>query len=227
MKRSRPENQHSGEGDLTGAQWWRFANVGGRLRRALSNARYANVTATLALMIALGGTGYAAVSITGRDIRNGTIRGADIANGTITSSKIRNRSIRGSDIAAGTISSTNVRDASLEGRDFKAGQLPGAVTGPAGPPGANAMASVIVREARSPDLIAAGDPATVAVACAAGEKAVTGGATSPSNIFDVRTSTPTGTGAAGGTIPTGWRVEAVNTAGAPNTLQAFAICAGP
>jgi hypothetical protein len=201
--------------------------VGGRLRAGFGNARYANVTATLALMIALGGTGYAAVSITGRDIRNGTIRGADIANGTITSSKIRNRAIKGSDIAVNTISSKNVRDASLEGRDFKAGQLAGGVAGPPGPPGANAMASVIVREGRTPGLIAAGATATVAVGCAAGEKAVAGGATSPSDIFDVVTSMPTGAVTAAGTIPTGWRVEAINKASAPNTLLAFAICAGP
>jgi len=39
---------------------------------------YANVTSTLALMLALGGTSYAAVLITGRDVKNGSLTGADV-----------------------------------------------------------------------------------------------------------------------------------------------------
>ena len=196
------------------------------LRRIFNNGRYANVTATLALLIALSGTTYAAVKVTGRDIRNGTIRGVDIANGTITSSKLRDRAIKGIDLASNTITSAKVRDESLLIRDFKAGQVPAGTTGPQGAPGINAATSLLVREALSPGLIAAGDAATVTVACAAGEKAVSGGATSPSTVFDVRSSRPVGAAGAGD-IPTGWRVEAVNVAGAPNTLQVFAICAGP
>ena len=228
MNRTRPEAQDSSGQDLSAAtSIERTSRPGTGLRASFGSARYANVTATLALMVALSGTAYAAVSVTGKDIRNGTIRGADIANGTITSSKIRNRTIRSSDVAASAISSRNVRDASLEARDFKAGQLPAGIAGPPGPPGTNATASVIVREAQSPAPIAAGDTTAVTALCAAGEKAVAGGAASPSNIFDVRTSAPVGTAVAGGTTPTGWRVEAANVAGAPNTLLVFAICAGP
>jgi len=196
------------------------------LRRIFDNARYANVTATLALLVAMSGTTYAAVAVTGRDIRNGTIRGVDIAKGTITSSKLRDRTIKGIDVANNTITSAKIRDASLMIRDFKAGQVPVGPAGPQGVPGINAASSVLVREALSPGLVAAGDTAAVSVACAAGEKAVSGGTTSPSTVFDVRSSRPVGAAGAG-EIPVGWRVEAVNIAGAPNTLQVFAICAGP
>ena len=196
------------------------------LRTIFNNGRYANITATLALLVALSGSAYAAVAVTGRDIRNGTIRGVDMAKGTITSSKLRDRTVRGIDVANNTITSGKIRDASLLIRDFKAGQLPAGPTGPPGVPGINAASSVLIRGAQSPGLIAAGDTATVAVACAGGEKAIAGGVTSPSNTFDVRSSTPVGAAGAG-EIPVGWRVEAVNIAGAPNTLQVFAICAGP
>ncbi len=37
---------------------------------------YANVTATLALFLALGGTSYAAISITGSNVQNGTLTGS-------------------------------------------------------------------------------------------------------------------------------------------------------
>jgi hypothetical protein len=71
------------------------------MRRQLS---YANVMATVAVFIALGGTSYAAIKITGQNVRNGSLTGADV----------KNRSLTG----------TDVRDDSLMAADFKAGQLP-------------------------------------------------------------------------------------------------------
>lgn len=44
---------------------------------------YANVVASLALVVALGGTSYAAAKITGKQIKNNTITSADIKNGSI------------------------------------------------------------------------------------------------------------------------------------------------
>ncbi|HYO96375.1 MAG TPA: hypothetical protein VER33_17780, partial [Polyangiaceae bacterium] len=76
---------------------------------------YANVMATTAVFIALGGTSYAALTITGKNVKNGSLSGADI----------RNSSITGSDVANG----------SLVTRDFKPGVLPAGPQGPPGPPG--------------------------------------------------------------------------------------------
>src|SRR4051812_41266601 len=58
---------------------------------------YANTTATLALFIALGGSSYAAIAITGRDVRDHSLTGRDIAAGSVGSTEIRNGSIRGTD----------------------------------------------------------------------------------------------------------------------------------
>jgi hypothetical protein len=66
---------------------------------------YANVTATLALFIALGGSSYAAVKITGKNV----------ADGSLTTRDVKNRS--------------------LLKRDFKAGQLPAGAPGAQGPKG--------------------------------------------------------------------------------------------
>ena len=83
------------------------------LRRRLT---YANVMATVAVFVALGGTSYAALSITGRDVRNGSLTGADVRDGSVTGADVKNRSLACS--------------------DFKAGQLPAGAAGPAGPKGA-------------------------------------------------------------------------------------------
>jgi hypothetical protein len=46
---------------------------------------YANVMSTLALFIALGGTSYAAVTITGANIRDGSVTSLDIRDGSLRS----------------------------------------------------------------------------------------------------------------------------------------------
>ncbi|MDP1848672.1 MAG: collagen-like protein [Solirubrobacteraceae bacterium] len=82
------------------------------LRHRLS---YANVVASLALFVALGGTGYAAVTITGKNVKDGTLTGKDIKNSSVASADIKN--------------------GSLLTQDFKAGQLPAGAPGAPGQPG--------------------------------------------------------------------------------------------
>jgi hypothetical protein len=66
----------------------------------------ANVMATIAVFIALGGSSYAAIKVTGKNVKNGTLTGVDVKNG------------------------------SLLAKDFGAGQLPAGAQGPKGDPGA-------------------------------------------------------------------------------------------
>ena len=86
---------------------------------------YANVVASLALFVALGGSSYAAVSITGKEVRDGSLTGRDMRDGSLT----------GRDIRTGSLTSRVVRDHSLLARDFAAGQLPRGPRGNPGPPG--------------------------------------------------------------------------------------------
>ena len=50
---------------------------------------YSNVTATLALFIALGGSSYAAVKITGRDVANRSLTGKDIKKRSVPLNRLR------------------------------------------------------------------------------------------------------------------------------------------
>jgi hypothetical protein len=86
------------------------------IRKICSRLSYANVVATLALFVALGGSSYAALTITSRDVKNNSLTGADVKNSSLTGSDIKEQSLRPS--------------------DFRAGDLPPGPAGPAGPPGA-------------------------------------------------------------------------------------------
>jgi hypothetical protein len=67
------------------------------LKRLMNRMTYANVTATLALFIALGGTSYAALKLP----RN-SVGSAQIRTGGVGSSEIHDRSIRLQDISRAT-----------------------------------------------------------------------------------------------------------------------------
>lgn len=69
----------------------------------------------VALVVAMGGTSYAAMTISSQDVENGTL----------TTKDVKDDSLRGVD----------VRDGSLRAKDFRAGQLPAGEQGPAGPQG--------------------------------------------------------------------------------------------
>jgi hypothetical protein len=58
----------------------------GPLRRKLN---YANVMATLAVFIALGGTSYAALQLTGRDIRDGSLTARDVRLDSLGGGRIK------------------------------------------------------------------------------------------------------------------------------------------
>ena len=87
---------------------------------------YANVMATVAVFIALGGSSYAAIKVTGKNVQDGSLTGADIKNSTLGGPDIRARAIKSTDVANG----------SLLQRDFAAGQLPAGAQGPKGDTGA-------------------------------------------------------------------------------------------
>jgi hypothetical protein len=80
------------------------------LRRHIS---YANVVATLALFIAVGGSSYAALRIASRDIVNNSVRSVDLRNNGILSRDVRNRALRGRDLARDSLGGGAIKEASL------------------------------------------------------------------------------------------------------------------
>jgi hypothetical protein len=87
------------------------------MRRPRIRATYSSVTATLALVVATGGTSYAAAQL-----QADSVRSPHIAQDTI----------RAKDIASEAIRSSEVKDGSLQALDFSAGQLPAGDQGPQG-----------------------------------------------------------------------------------------------
>jgi hypothetical protein len=87
--------------------------------------RHATVVAYLALFVALGGTSFAAISITGKNVKNSSLTGKDIKNSSLSTSDVKNKS--------------------LLAKDFKAGQLPQGPQGPQGAKGADFTAGSSLR----------------------------------------------------------------------------------
>jgi hypothetical protein len=126
---------------------------------------YANVVATLALFVALGGTSYAALKVTSRDVRDGSLRGRDIR--------------------AGSLKSKQVKDGSLLARDFKAGQLPAGAAGAAGPVGPAGPAGAPGSDAANVVLAHVATTATVADGSTYSGIAGASGATTATTVTDV------------------------------------------
>jgi hypothetical protein len=72
-------------------------------RMPITAARYAAVTATLALAVALGGTSYAATQIGTKQLRNGAVTTAKLAGNAVTGAKVRNDSLTGADVKEGSL----------------------------------------------------------------------------------------------------------------------------
>ena len=58
-------------------------------KAVLRRLSYANVMATLAVFIALGGSGYAALTITGRDVKDGSLTYRDVKRNSLGGTRIR------------------------------------------------------------------------------------------------------------------------------------------
>jgi hypothetical protein len=94
------------------------------LAKLFARLTYANVVATLALFVALGGSSYAAIKITGKNVENSSLTGADVKNNSLTGRDVK--SIRSGDVS----------DHSLLAKDFRAEQLPSGPQGAKGDKGA-------------------------------------------------------------------------------------------
>jgi hypothetical protein len=83
------------------------------LAKLRARLTYANVVATLALFLALGGVSYGALRVGSATIVNNSIRTQDLRNNEVRSRDIRNRTIIGRDVLTNTITGLQVRESSL------------------------------------------------------------------------------------------------------------------
>ena len=165
---------------------------------------YANVTATLALFLALGGGAYAATSLPARSVgptqlKANAVTRAKIKRSAVNGSKVANESLSGADIKESTLGvvplATQATGLAKVTYKSAAGAVPGV------PPGA---------------LVA--PVATGTLACDPGQKAISGGVKvdNPAAAF-VEDSFPDGGG-------TAWTVRVGNSATTPVGFLVVAVC---
>jgi hypothetical protein len=184
------------------------------LRRLRERLTFANVTAGLALFIALGGTSYAAITLPRNSVGTNQLR-----TGAIRSVDVKDRSLE-------------ARDLSLKARRFLKGQKgeqgergpqgPAGPTGPSGGGGGGGSTSVVITTETATGTVAFGEVASATATCGAGRR-VTGGGVRVDSASDTsaRESYPN-------VNNTAWTVRVGNddTSGGPFTFTVFAICAG-
>jgi hypothetical protein len=201
-----------------------------RMRSTLRrlSRRHGTVVAYLALFAALGGSAYAAVTVTGKNIQDGTITARDVKNRTLGTNKLSKKAIASLNRTFGLAGPQGPQGgkgeegargpAGPKGDPGPAGPAgPQGPAGPTGPTGIGGYQLVI-----SPGLTATPNLTRVgSVGCPSGKKALGGGASfSPvSAAAFMRESAPLDDGV-------GWGVKVFNGSTTNSfTLFVWAICA--
>jgi hypothetical protein len=184
------------------------------VRRRLAR-RHGTAVAYLALFAALGGSAYAATSVTGADIKDRTVTGSDIKNRSIGSGKL----------------SATAR-ASLTGKQGPAGSRgpkgergepgPTGPQGPAGPAGLNGVAGYEYRT--DGRYIEPGTYLRWTVLCTGGRHALGGGVSTEGGGLVLSWARVLETAPAG-SEPYGWTVSVKNEGTSRIREYAWVICA--
>ena len=178
----------------------------------------AMLVALLALFVALGGSGYAAVKISGKQIKNRSIAAEKLKLGTLTGKEVKDGSIRVTDLQRG----------------LPAGGSPGQLGQPGspgiqGPPGISELRVATAESAYNSDVRNA-----ARAVCPIGMKAIGGGgqitaAALPNPITILRSSPASGDDflLTSGAVPDGWYFEAFESAAFTLNwgVTAYALCA--
>jgi hypothetical protein len=101
------------------------------LRKLVNRLSYANVVATMALFVALGGSAYAVNTVRSTDIVDGEVKSVDIANQSITSADVQDGAINtydvanilGVDLVDGTLTGADIANDSIGAADIGSGQV--------------------------------------------------------------------------------------------------------
>jgi hypothetical protein len=171
------------------------------------------VISVIALILALGGTGYAAITL---------------PKNSVGAKQLRKNSVTGPKLKKNAVSSAKVRDGSLLAADFKAGQLPAGPKGPKGDPGPQGPrgdqgvpgVTTVANRASAWTTVPANSIGTAEAKCQTGELATGGGFVADSGV--VVESSNAGNVAS----PTSWIVHVKNTTASAQEFVATVMCAG-
>jgi hypothetical protein len=174
------------------------------------------VLACLALLVALGGTGYATV--------------LNVPKNSVGTPQLQRNAVKAAKIAPNAVRTGHVLNGALLAEDFKAGQLPSGPKGDKGDKGdkGNAGATNVVVRRSAVQTTAGVGSGNLTASCATGERAVgggagltTGGSTSALTVTDGK-PVPRDPGV----TPTGWNAGVSWTA-AGLMWAVYVICASP
>jgi hypothetical protein len=176
---------------------------------------YANVVASIALFAALGGSSYAAISITGKQVRDGSLAGRDVRNGSLTSGDVRDQTLLARDFKAGQLAAGPKGERGAAGPQGPIG--PQGLQGERGLPGVAAYEIVFAESQSNSD-----SPKVVSAKCPTGKRAIGGG----ESLFGlghgvtIYASYPLADGS-------GWSAEAEEDASIATTwsVGVYAVCA--
>lgn len=135
--------------------------------RFRASMTYANVMATIAVFVSLGGSAYAAAALS-----TNQVKARHIAANAVSTSEIKKDAVRGSELGPNAVDSSNVIDGSLGAGDFANGTLlrgpqgdrgPQGERGPEGPANPNAdtldgIDSAALLKGKGEALFARGEP---------------------------------------------------------------------
>jgi hypothetical protein len=194
---------------------------------------HGTAVAYVALFAALGGTAYAAVTVTGKNIKNGTITGKDVKNRSLGSSKLSPTAVSSLTGARGPEGPQGPQgERGLQGPPGPIGEPgpqgeigPAGSAGPVGPQGPVGVSGyqVVVTPVANATTIAKGQFGRVGVVCPQGKKVLGGGVAhyqpnGVDGIARVVESTPADTG-------TGWTALVKNDGEVAFESYAWATCA--
>jgi hypothetical protein len=180
------------------------------MKRHLQSTSYANVTATLALVIALGGTSYAAFKLPSNSVGN-----VQLKPSSVTSAKVKDKSLMAKDFKAGQLPAGKNGANGVNGANGAPG-APGA-PGQPGPPGP-AQYPQIVYKVSDPIENLNNSQVTGSVSCDPGMVAIGGGSFGFGGVGH----------AVNGSKPiddhSGWEAWMNNETGQTQTFRVYAIC---
>jgi hypothetical protein len=164
------------------------------------------VVACIALIVALGGTGYAATQLPPKSVGQKQLR-----NGAVGNLQLRDRSITAGKLHKDAVTSAAIRNGAVKAQDIAKGILPAATSS--------------VHQV-SGDPVAPGAVGSASAACDPGQRATGGGGgfAGPAVTNDKMVDS----------IPVGderpairWRVTLFNGGTQPRTPVAYVLCVGP
>jgi hypothetical protein len=200
--------------------------------------RHTTAVAYLALFAALGGSAYAAVTVTGKNIKDGTVTGRDVKNASLGTSELSATAVssltgeRGPAGPQGPKGDSGEQgQAGPQGPKGDSGQQgptgpngapgpagPTGAPGPAGPPGPSGISGWDYRVSSPGLYIRAGGVGGGYVRCPDGKQALGGGGSVDNAGAFLTTSAPNDAG-------TAWYAWFNNTSSSSVTAYAWVICA--